>query len=66
MMGGTERALPFDFIPLIIPADKWKEIEKEMIQRVKALNLFLDDIYHEQNILMVSLLEIPLPMPGWK
>lgn len=49
--GGTERTLPFDFIPIIIPADKWKQIEKGMVQRVKALNLFLDDIYHNQNIL---------------
>lgn len=49
--GGTERTMPFDFIPIIIPAEKWREIEKGMIQRVEALNLFLDDIYHEQNIL---------------
>lgn len=49
--GGTERTMPFDFIPIIIPSEKWKEIERGMSQRVKALNLFLDDVYHEQNIL---------------
>lgn len=49
--GGTERTMPFDFIPIIIPSSKWNEIEKGMKQRVQALNMFLDDIYHEQHIL---------------
>ncbi|MBU9712147.1 circularly permuted type 2 ATP-grasp protein [Evansella tamaricis] len=47
----TERTMPFDFIPVIIPPRDWKKIEKGMIQRTEALNLFLEDIYHEQNIL---------------
>jgi uncharacterized circularly permuted ATP-grasp superfamily protein len=49
--GDTERAMPFDFIPIIIPAEKWSFIEKGMKQRVKALNLFLNDIYTNQQIL---------------
>ncbi|MRH41836.1 circularly permuted type 2 ATP-grasp protein [Aquibacillus halophilus] len=47
----TERTMPFDFIPIIIPDEDWRKIEKGMIQRTEALNLFLEDIYHEQNIL---------------
>ena len=48
---GTERTMPFDFIPIIIPSDQWSQIERGMIQRVEALNLFLEDIYNKQNIL---------------
>lgn len=49
--GGTERTMPFDFVPIIMPSSTWDMIDKGMKQRVEALNLFLDDIYHEQNIL---------------
>ncbi|MGI2328040.1 circularly permuted type 2 ATP-grasp protein [Planococcus sp. YIM B11945] len=48
---GTERTMPFDFVPIIISPDEWKTIEKGMIQRTEALNLFLEDIYHNQRIL---------------
>ncbi len=48
---GTERIFPFDLIPRIIPADEWKKLEAGLIQRLTALNLFLDDIYHGQKIL---------------
>ncbi|MFN5960500.1 MAG: circularly permuted type 2 ATP-grasp protein [Verrucomicrobiota bacterium] len=48
---GTERIFPFDCVPRIIPADEWSQIEKGLIQRLTALNLFLHDIYHEQKIL---------------
>ncbi|TSA34850.1 MAG: circularly permuted type 2 ATP-grasp protein [Verrucomicrobiaceae bacterium] len=47
---GTERIMPFDLIPRIIPADEWAVIEKGLIQRLSALNLFLHDIYHDQRI----------------
>lgn len=49
--GGTERTMPFDFIPIIMPNDTWQTIERGMKQRVAALNAFLDDIYNEQRIL---------------
>ena len=49
--GGTERTMPFDFVPIIMPEDTWKTLEKGMKQRVEALNAFLDDIYNEQRIL---------------
>ncbi|WP_027953341.1 circularly permuted type 2 ATP-grasp protein [Halobacillus kuroshimensis] len=48
--GGTERTMPFDFVPIIIPRGDWEKIEKGMKQRMTALNHFLDDIYHEQRI----------------
>ncbi|WLD93131.1 circularly permuted type 2 ATP-grasp protein [Alkalihalobacillus sp. AL-G] len=48
---GSERTIPFDFIPNIIPKHEWRHLEKGLIQRVKALNLFLDDIYNDQQIL---------------
>ncbi|HWJ78372.1 MAG TPA: circularly permuted type 2 ATP-grasp protein [Niallia sp.] len=48
---GTERTMPFDPLPRIIPLEEWNEIESGLEQRIKALNLFLEDIYTEQNIL---------------
>ena len=48
---GTERIFPFDLIPRIIPADEWALLERGLEQRIRALNLFLHDIYHEQRIL---------------
>jgi uncharacterized circularly permuted ATP-grasp superfamily protein len=48
---GAERLIPFDIIPRIIPAADWRTLERGLAQRVKALNLFLRDIYNEQAIL---------------
>ncbi len=48
---GTERTMPFDFVPNIIPHDEWSRVEKGLIQRVRALNAFLEDVYGEQQIL---------------
>ncbi len=48
---GAERLIPFDIIPRIIPAADWRTLERGLAQRVKALNLFLRDIYNEQSIL---------------
>jgi uncharacterized circularly permuted ATP-grasp superfamily protein len=48
---GTERIFPFDLLPRIIPAEEWDRIERGLVQRITALNLFLHDIYHQQNIL---------------
>ena len=47
----TERLIPFDIIPRIIPANEWATLADGLRQRVKALNLFLKDIYHDQEIL---------------
>jgi uncharacterized circularly permuted ATP-grasp superfamily protein len=47
----TERLIPFDVVPRIIPAAEWKQLEAGLRQRVRALNMFLHDVYHEQDIL---------------
>jgi uncharacterized circularly permuted ATP-grasp superfamily protein len=47
----TEKIFPFDIIPRIVEAAEWDWLEKGLKQRVYALNLFVDDIYHEQKIL---------------
>ena len=48
---GTERLIPFDTLPRVIPASEWQKLERGVIQRVQALNLFLHDIYHDQRII---------------
>jgi uncharacterized circularly permuted ATP-grasp superfamily protein len=48
---GTERIFPFDCVPRVISAEEWDVVEKGLIQRITALNLFLHDIYHEQKII---------------
>jgi uncharacterized circularly permuted ATP-grasp superfamily protein len=48
---GTERLIPFDIIPRIIAAQEWQRMEQGLRQRVQALNAFLHDIYHDQDIL---------------
>src|SRR5204863_3323459 len=47
----TERIIPTDLLPRIISAEEWKTIEAGLIQRLKALNMFLADIYSGQQIL---------------
>lgn len=48
---GTERLIPFDLLPRIIPAHEWQILRKGLVQRVRALNLFLHDVYHERRII---------------
>ena len=48
---GTEKLIPFDVIPRIISAMEWRRLSKGIEQRVRALNAFLYDIYHRQEIL---------------
>ncbi len=48
---GTEKIFPFDLIPRIVSASEWSGIEKGLKQRITALNLFIDDLYHNQRIL---------------
>ncbi|MFN7641737.1 MAG: circularly permuted type 2 ATP-grasp protein [Burkholderiales bacterium] len=54
--GGTERLIPSDVVPRIISADEWERLEKGLIQRVTAINRFLADIYHGQEILKAGLI----------
>ncbi len=53
---GTERLIPFDIIPRIIPAHEWSMLERGLAQRVKALNMFLHDIYHGQDIIRAGII----------
>lgn len=53
---GTERTMPFDFIPIIMPPETWTMIEKGMRQRVEALNRFLDDVYHDAEIVKAGVI----------
>jgi uncharacterized circularly permuted ATP-grasp superfamily protein len=48
---GTERIFPFDLMPRIIPNTEWIKIEAGLTQRIRALNMFLKDLYTEQRIL---------------
>jgi uncharacterized circularly permuted ATP-grasp superfamily protein len=52
---GTERLIPFDIVPRIMPAPEWQRLEQGLKQRVRALNAFLADVYHEQRILKAQL-----------
>jgi uncharacterized circularly permuted ATP-grasp superfamily protein len=48
---GTERLIPFDIVPHVIPGERWDRLAAGLRQRVTALNRFLHDIYHGQEIL---------------
>ena len=52
---GTERLIPFDLIPRAIPAHEWAQLERGLRQRVTALNRFVHDIYHGQDIVRAGL-----------
>ena len=55
--GGAARDRPFplDLVPRIIPGDEWTMIERGLIQRIRALNAFCDDIYHRREIVNAGL-----------
>jgi len=54
--GGTERLIPSDVVPRIIAAEEWERLERGLVQRVTAINRFLADIYHGQEILRAGLI----------
>ncbi len=45
---GVDRPWPFDIIPRVMPSEEWQLIESGLVQRLNALNLFIDDVYHDQ------------------
>jgi uncharacterized circularly permuted ATP-grasp superfamily protein len=53
---GAERLIPFDTIPRVIPLEDWRGLERGLRQRVAALNRFLHDIYHGQEILKAGVI----------
>ena len=54
--GGTERLIPSDLVPRIIPGSEWSLLERGLVQRVTAINRFLADIYHGQEILRAGVI----------
>ncbi|SFU89960.1 Uncharacterized conserved protein, circularly permuted ATPgrasp superfamily [Paenacidovorax caeni] len=52
---GTERLIPFDLIPRVIPAAEWQRLDQGLKQRVRALNMFIHDIYHDHDIVRAGI-----------
>ena len=52
---GTERLIPFDLIPRVIPAAEWRWLDRGLKQRVRALNMFIHDIYHDHDIVRAGI-----------
>ncbi len=66
--GNIDRAWPFDIIPRIITAREWTAVRAGLVQRSRALNCFIDDIYNKQKILADGLIpaEIVLDSSNYK
>ncbi len=52
---GAERLIPFDVVPRVLAAAEWKRLSEGAIQRVRALNAFLNDLYHDQEIIKAGI-----------
>ena len=65
---GVERLIPFDVVPRILDADEWRILGAGVCQRVRAINAFLDDVYHEQHILKAGRIPAALVLnnPGFR
>ena len=61
---GQEQIFPFDIVPRIVTASEWSHIESGLHQRIRALNCFLDDIYHDQKILKDGVISSELIYSG--
>src|SRR6266853_593182 len=48
---GVEKTLPFDLVPRIVSGMEWNRLERGLQQRLRALNLFIDDLYHRQKVI---------------
>ena len=57
---GVEKIFPFDLIPRPVPAHEWKTLDAGLAQRLRALNLFLHDVYHDQRILTAGVVPADL------
>ncbi|MGE3690631.1 MAG: circularly permuted type 2 ATP-grasp protein, partial [Novosphingobium sp.] len=58
--GGEERLIPFDMIPRVITAAEWRKLTRGIEQRVRAINAFLHDVYHRQEIVRAGRLPIEM------
>ena len=64
----TERLIPFDLVPRIFAREEWQRLEKGLVQRVKALNMFLADVYGPRDILRAGIVPSDLVYrnPGYR
>ncbi len=64
----TERLIPFDIVPRILARSEWERLEKGLIQRVRALNMFLADVYGARDILRAGIVPTDLVYrnPGYR
>ena len=53
-----DRSWPLDIIPRIIPLQEWRVLEQGLIQRLTALNMFIDDLYNEQKVLKDKIIQM--------
>ncbi len=65
---GIDRPWPFDVVPRLIHVDEWRRIEKGLVQRLRALNLFIDDVYHEQRSIQSGIVpgEVVMSSPNFR
>ena len=65
---GVEKIFPFDLIPRVVSSIEWKVLEAGLVQRIRALNMFLHDVYHEQRILKEGIVpaELVLKSKGFR
>lgn len=66
--GNIDRAWPFDVIPRVFSSTEWARIEVGLAQRLRAINLFIDDLYHDQASLRDGIVprELLESSPGWR
>jgi len=57
---GTERTIPFDIIPRVFPSREWTALQRGVEQRVRALNMFLHDVYHDKDMIRAGLIPADL------
>ena len=64
----AERLIPFDIIPRLFARSEWNRLEQGLFQRVKALNMFLTDVYGKQEILAAGIVprDLVLRNPGYR
>ncbi len=53
---GTEKIFPFDIVPRVVEAHEWQIIESGLKQRIEALNRFINDVYHDQEIIRAGVI----------
>jgi len=62
---GTERTIPFDILPRLFTSQEWQRIKSGVQQRVRALNMFLHDVYHDQRIIKDKIVPAEQILTNW-